>query len=182
MPPCVDEYRVGDIVISDTNTVGPAANTRRRSLTTGNFPLNNNNNNIGVNVTKDITDGVRRAKELLNIGQQKNMVVVAGKENAPSAYPMPPPPPPVCGSGNVANNLNVAPVGLRKRTIGGVDSPSKRVRMAPPPTTMTSNAMMKPNIMMNMKPAVAGTNGPTFTYANQHRQPSNNMQAATALL
>ena len=173
-----EEYHTADIVLADPSH-GPAANTRRRSLTAGTMP--SNNLNIGANASKDITDGVRRAKELLNVGPQKNLMVGNGKENALAAYPMPPPPPPI-GATGISCNPSVAPVGLRKRSsIGGVDSPSKRVRIAPAPTYMANNVIMKPNMMM--KPgAAAANNGPTFTYANQYRQPNSNMQAATALL
>jgi hypothetical protein len=164
-PPTTGDIDIDmDVHLYDLSRDAPAANTRRRSLTSN-----------GVDgAQRDVSDGVKRAKELLS----RNAAV--GKENGV----MPPAPPTSTACAPTANGVNAPVVGMRKRPLAlGVnaanaaniahqqasssadESPSKRIRFAGRPLSLKQNDAT----------STAGTNllrpPPTFTFvANQHKQ------------
>ena len=96
-PPATSEIEgIGkDIAIFDPNRDAPAGNTRRRSLTTANAP--------GA-AQKDVSDGVKRAKELLQKNTHHHHP--SGQENALNLPPAPP--------------VSTSTVGVRKRPLTGL--------------------------------------------------------------
>lgn len=192
----VTEYMI-PTAESDVNTTTgpPSANTRHRLIGDG------QPNAIGVTNTlgkiSDISEGVKRAKEILHrpASNNTNVAVMLGKENngaIPSkTKPLMPPPPPPMNAIGIVTGLTTNANTMRKRSIPSRDkidtkeSPLKKPRFTGMPLQLPrseNNIQNKTTAHAYLNQKYVHQQHQVIGVSNNNNGTSSNLRDATALL